>query len=136
MDTTSTTEGLTAVESLAMDPRVNASVEAFYASSLQLVRLVKSDARGRHFVARRDLQAGYEVWSGEPYAAITDAQRSRTHCAHCLQAPTQTLLRCSRCKMLRYCTAECQVQPSTLSTRIDRKTYINHLLLSFIYCVR
>lgn len=102
-----------AVDLLAMDPLVTSRVESYYAEVTSAlgaaVRLAKSDARGRHLVARRDLKAGTQVWSGEPYAAITDAQRSLTHCAYCFQPAATQLLRCSRCKMLRYCNTECQV---------------------------
>jgi len=109
------TSSHTEVESMSMDPRIDQSVELYYAHALTPLRLAKAPLRGRHLLAASDLPQGYEVWSGAPYAAITSATQLRTHCAYCFVQPVQSqlLLRCSSCKILRYCSSACQVSKTT-----------------------
>jgi SET and MYND domain-containing protein len=68
--------------------------------------------RGRCAVAAAELPAGTVLaqFSGRPYAACLLREEWPRRCACCFKvaAETRPLLRCSRCKLMRYCNAACQ----------------------------
>ena len=68
--------------------------------------------RGRCAVAAADLPAGQALaaFSGEPYAACLLREQWPRRCAHCFQVAEEArpLLRCSRCRLARYCNRACQ----------------------------
>jgi [histone H3]-lysine4/36 N-trimethyltransferase SMYD len=74
--------------------------------------VVERPGRGRCAVATRALSAGTvaSAFSGKPYAAVPLPSLRERHCTACLRAcvGTAKLLRCSRCRWTRYCSAACQ----------------------------
>ena len=74
--------------------------------------VIERPGRGRCAVATRALSAGTvaSAFSGKPYAAVPLPSLRELHCMACLRAcaGSAKLLRCSRCRWTRYCSAACQ----------------------------
>ena len=70
------------------------------------------DDRGRCAIAATDLPVGHfaTAFSGAPFAACLLQHQWSKRCAGCFRAAAerQPLLRCSRCRLARYCNATCQ----------------------------
>ena len=66
--------------------------------------------RGRCAIAAHALSPGVVVsrFSGAPYAACILPSQGDRLCAGCLRSDAKKLLRCSKCKVARYCGSQCQ----------------------------
>ncbi|XP_027871865.1 histone-lysine N-methyltransferase SMYD3 [Xiphophorus couchianus] len=65
--------------------------------------------KGNGLRATARISRGQLVTSAEPLASCVSGKRAREVCHHCFTRQ-ETLLRCSQCKMARYCNAACQKQ--------------------------
>jgi SET and MYND domain-containing protein len=67
---------------------------------------------GRGLVAARDTHAGDVLFRESAYACVVNQDQAKVLCHCCFrtaeEAGVEALLRCSRCKYARYCTAEHQ----------------------------
>ncbi|XP_038671424.1 histone-lysine N-methyltransferase SMYD3 isoform X2 [Scyliorhinus canicula] len=63
--------------------------------------------RGEGLRASRDIVPGQLLYSASPYTYIPSKKARSSVCEHCLSRK-ESLLRCSQCKMARYCNATCQ----------------------------
>ncbi|XP_072369010.1 histone-lysine N-methyltransferase SMYD3 isoform X1 [Scyliorhinus torazame] len=63
--------------------------------------------RGEGLRASRDIAPGQLLYSASPYTYIPSKKARGSVCEHCLSRK-ESLLRCSQCKMARYCNATCQ----------------------------
>ena len=62
--------------------------------------------RGRCLIAKKSFHIGETVFKNEPYAKLLNANRNL--CSQCFRSPAPRLLRCTGCKVLSYCSRECQ----------------------------
>lgn len=76
--------------------------------ALKLERFV-SPAKGNGLRATCRIKRGELVYSAEPLACCVSNRLARNVCHHCFSRH-ETLLRCSQCKMARYCDITCQKQ--------------------------
>uniref|UniRef100_A0A672GH76 [histone H3]-lysine(4) N-trimethyltransferase n=1 Tax=Salarias fasciatus TaxID=181472 RepID=A0A672GH76_SALFA len=74
--------------------------------ALKFERFV-SPGKGNGVRATAGIRRGELVTSVEPLASCVSLKRSREVCQQCF-ARRETLLRCSQCKMARYCNVTCQ----------------------------
>ncbi|XP_014865912.1 PREDICTED: histone-lysine N-methyltransferase SMYD3 [Poecilia mexicana] len=65
--------------------------------------------KGNGLRATVRIRRGQLVASAEPLASCVSGKRAAEVCHHCFTR-RETLLRCSQCKMTRYCNASCQKQ--------------------------
>ncbi|XP_012736997.2 histone-lysine N-methyltransferase SMYD3 [Fundulus heteroclitus] len=65
--------------------------------------------KGNGLRATARIRRGQLVTSAEPLGCCVSNKRSREVCHHCFTRQ-ETLLRCSQCKMARYCNTACQKQ--------------------------
>lgn len=63
--------------------------------------------RGEGLRATTTLAPGHLLYSASPYACIPSKKARGSICEHCF-CRKESLLRCSQCKMARYCNATCQ----------------------------
>ncbi|KAK5873796.1 hypothetical protein PBY51_018802 [Eleginops maclovinus] len=68
-----------------------------------------SPGKGNGLRAAARIKTGELVYSAEPLACCVSNKLSRHVCHHCFSRQ-ETLLRCSQCKMARYCNTTCQKQ--------------------------
>uniref|UniRef100_H3C4Z6 [histone H3]-lysine(4) N-trimethyltransferase n=1 Tax=Tetraodon nigroviridis TaxID=99883 RepID=H3C4Z6_TETNG len=68
-----------------------------------------SPGKGNGLRATARIGPGELVYAAEPLASCVSGQQSRNVCHQCFTR-RETLLRCSQCKMARYCSATCQRQ--------------------------
>ncbi|XP_035508322.1 histone-lysine N-methyltransferase SMYD3 [Morone saxatilis] len=68
-----------------------------------------SPGKGNGVRATAGIKRGELVYSAEPLAACVSNKVARDVCHHCFTR-RETLLRCSQCKMARYCNITCQKQ--------------------------
>ncbi|KAM6950245.1 histone-lysine N-methyltransferase SMYD3 [Lycodopsis pacificus] len=68
-----------------------------------------SPGKGNGLRATVRMKRGELVYSAEPLACCVSNKLSRDVCHHCFSR-RETLLRCSQCKMARYCNTTCQKQ--------------------------
>ncbi|XP_031702104.1 histone-lysine N-methyltransferase SMYD3 isoform X2 [Anarrhichthys ocellatus] len=68
-----------------------------------------SPGKGNGLRATVRIKRGELVYSAEPLACCVSNKLSRDVCHHCFSR-RETLLRCSQCKMARYCNTTCQKQ--------------------------
>ncbi|KAK9542590.1 hypothetical protein VZT92_000437 [Zoarces viviparus] len=66
-----------------------------------------SPGKGNGLRATVRIKTGELVYSAEPLACCVSNRLSRDVCHHCFSR-RETLLRCSQCKMARYCNTTCQ----------------------------
>ncbi|XP_053196240.1 histone-lysine N-methyltransferase SMYD3 [Scomber japonicus] len=66
-----------------------------------------SPGKGNGVRATARIRRGELVYSAEPLASCVSKKLSREVCHHCFTR-RETLLRCSQCKMTRYCNITCQ----------------------------
>uniref|UniRef100_A0A8C7WM15 [histone H3]-lysine(4) N-trimethyltransferase n=1 Tax=Oryzias sinensis TaxID=183150 RepID=A0A8C7WM15_9TELE len=66
-----------------------------------------SPGKGNGLRATTKIRRGVLVTSAEPVAYCVSNKRAREVCHHCFTR-CETLLRCSQCKMARYCNSACQ----------------------------
>ncbi|XP_029284610.1 histone-lysine N-methyltransferase SMYD3 isoform X2 [Cottoperca gobio] len=66
-----------------------------------------SPGKGNGLRATANIKRGELVYSAEPLACCVSNKLSRDVCHHCFTR-CETLLRCSQCKMARYCNITCQ----------------------------
>uniref|UniRef100_A0A3Q3MRX9 [histone H3]-lysine(4) N-trimethyltransferase n=1 Tax=Mastacembelus armatus TaxID=205130 RepID=A0A3Q3MRX9_9TELE len=71
-----------------------------------------SPGKGNGLRATTRIQCGELVLSAEPLACCVSNKLARDVCHHCFTR-CKTLLRCSQCKMARYCNIICQLSPPT-----------------------
>ncbi|XP_078413522.1 histone-lysine N-methyltransferase SMYD3 isoform X2 [Cetorhinus maximus] len=63
--------------------------------------------RGEGLKASRSVPPGQLLYSASPYTCIPSKKARGSVCEHCFSR-AESLLRCSQCKMARYCNATCQ----------------------------
>uniref|UniRef100_UPI0037E8168A histone-lysine N-methyltransferase SMYD3 n=1 Tax=Semicossyphus pulcher TaxID=241346 RepID=UPI0037E8168A len=68
-----------------------------------------SPGKGNGVRATAGIRRGELVYSAEPLACCVSNRQARDVCHHCFTR-CETLLRCSQCKMARYCNVTCQKQ--------------------------
>ncbi|XP_034732899.1 histone-lysine N-methyltransferase SMYD3 [Etheostoma cragini] len=68
-----------------------------------------SPGKGNGLRTTTRIKRGELVYSAEPLACCVSNKLARDVCHHCFTRP-ETLLRCSQCKMARYCNINCQKQ--------------------------
>uniref|UniRef100_A0A8C4DLR6 [histone H3]-lysine(4) N-trimethyltransferase n=1 Tax=Dicentrarchus labrax TaxID=13489 RepID=A0A8C4DLR6_DICLA len=68
-----------------------------------------SPGKGNGVRATAGIKRGELVYSAEPLAGCVSNKVARDVCHHCFTR-RETLLRCSQCKMARYCNSTCQKQ--------------------------
>ncbi|XP_073683657.1 histone-lysine N-methyltransferase SMYD3 [Garra rufa] len=68
-----------------------------------------SEGKGNGLRALREIKAGEEIYSCEPYAFCIAKDFLKTACQSCLKRG-ESLSRCSQCKTARYCSVQCQKQ--------------------------
>uniref|UniRef100_A0A3P9IQ01 [histone H3]-lysine(4) N-trimethyltransferase n=1 Tax=Oryzias latipes TaxID=8090 RepID=A0A3P9IQ01_ORYLA len=68
-----------------------------------------SPGKGNGLRATTKIRRGVLVTSAKPVAYCVSNKRAREVCHHCFTR-CETLLRCSQCKMARYCNSACQKQ--------------------------
>ncbi|XP_049910519.1 histone-lysine N-methyltransferase SMYD3 isoform X1 [Epinephelus moara] len=68
-----------------------------------------SPGKGNGLRATARIKKGELVYSAEPLACCVSGKLARDVCHHCFTR-RETLLRCSQCKMARYCNTTCQKQ--------------------------
>ncbi|XP_061566922.1 histone-lysine N-methyltransferase SMYD3 [Cololabis saira] len=68
-----------------------------------------SPGKGNGLRATARIRRGELVTSAEPLACCVSRKHARSVCHHCFTRQ-ETLLRCSQCKMARYCNSTCQKQ--------------------------
>ncbi|KAK7913349.1 hypothetical protein WMY93_013560 [Mugilogobius chulae] len=68
-----------------------------------------SPGKGNGLRATAGIRPGELVHSADPLAACVSLKRARSACHHCFSRH-EALLRCSQCKMARYCNITCQKQ--------------------------
>ncbi|CAJ1048916.1 histone-lysine N-methyltransferase SMYD3 [Xyrichtys novacula] len=68
-----------------------------------------SPGKGNGVRATARIRRGELVYSAEPLASCVSNKQAREVCHHCFTR-CKTLLRCSQCKMARYCNTTCQKQ--------------------------
>uniref|UniRef100_A0A8C6V5R6 [histone H3]-lysine(4) N-trimethyltransferase n=1 Tax=Neogobius melanostomus TaxID=47308 RepID=A0A8C6V5R6_9GOBI len=66
-----------------------------------------SPGKGNGLRATANIRRGELVYSAEPQAACVSNKWAKNVCHHCFSRH-ETLLRCSQCKMARYCNITCQ----------------------------
>ncbi|XP_074523305.1 histone-lysine N-methyltransferase SMYD3 [Halichoeres trimaculatus] len=74
----------------------------------QVERFV-SPGKGNGVRAKARIRGGELVYSAEPLASCVSNKQAREVCHHCFTR-RETLLRCSQCKLARYCNTTCQKQ--------------------------
>ncbi|XP_030642992.1 histone-lysine N-methyltransferase SMYD3 [Chanos chanos] len=68
-----------------------------------------SEGKGNGLRAVVKIKCGELIYTGEPYAFCISKDFLKSTCQNCLTR-AETLLRCSQCKIARYCNAQCQKQ--------------------------
>ncbi|KAM3625895.1 uncharacterized protein V6R79_019417 [Siganus canaliculatus] len=68
-----------------------------------------SPGKGNGLRATSRVKSGELLYSAEPLASCVSNKQARDVCHHCFTR-CDTLLRCSQCKMARYCNTSCQRQ--------------------------
>ncbi|KAI3377071.1 hypothetical protein L3Q82_000284 [Scortum barcoo] len=68
-----------------------------------------SPGKGNGLRATAGIRSGQLLYSSEPLASCVTNKQARDVCHHCFTR-CETLLRCSQCKMARYCNTICQKQ--------------------------
>ena len=72
------------------------------------IDLVESPGNN-HLIASREFKAGSVVLIASPYESISLVNQWRLQCSTCFQVgDSSSLLRCSACKEVYYCTKSCQ----------------------------
>ncbi|RDL38590.1 SET protein [Venustampulla echinocandica] len=73
-------------------------------------KLTKDPVLGNGIAATKDLDAGEVVICiNEPFVTVVEKDALERVCSYCmLEHETSSLKRCTRCKVVRYCSAECQ----------------------------
>uniref|UniRef100_A0A1A8MCJ2 [histone H3]-lysine(4) N-trimethyltransferase n=1 Tax=Nothobranchius pienaari TaxID=704102 RepID=A0A1A8MCJ2_9TELE len=74
-----------------------------------IVERFVSPGKGNGLRATARIGRGQLVYSDRPLACCVSNKHSKEVCHHCFSR-RETLLRCSQCKMARYCNATCQKQ--------------------------
>ncbi|KAG0555743.1 hypothetical protein KC19_11G000800 [Ceratodon purpureus] len=68
-----------------------------------------SPSKGRCLLALRPFRRGHLIFQHEPYVATLDAASQASRCDRCFRPPSSSpLQRCSACKTVFYCSADCQ----------------------------
>lgn len=74
--------------------------------------ITRSPSKGRCLVALRSFRRGDHILHQEPYVATLDAASQGSRCDRCYRpSQSSSLKRCSACKTVFYCSADCQVPP-------------------------
>ncbi|KAM6943616.1 histone-lysine N-methyltransferase SMYD3 [Xenentodon cancila] len=68
-----------------------------------------SPGKGNGLRATTRIRRGQLITSADPLACCVSGKHARSVCHHCFTRQ-ETLLRCSQCKMARYCNSTCQKQ--------------------------
>jgi SET and MYND domain-containing protein len=72
--------------------------------------ITRSPSKGRCLVALRSFRRGGQIFQQEPYVATLDGASQGSRCDRCYRPPDSCpLKRCSACKTVFYCSADCQV---------------------------
>ena len=89
----------------------------------------KSDSRkGRYLTAAKKFRAGDIILSNIPYAYVVLNSSIESRCSYCF-IKSENLLRCSRCKYLKYCDANCQRKDWKSSHKVEC-TSLNHVKIA------
>eukprot|EP00002_Diphylleia_rotans_P009789 TRINITY_DN2013_c0_g1_i1.p1 TRINITY_DN2013_c0_g1~~TRINITY_DN2013_c0_g1_i1.p1 ORF type:complete len:547 (+),score=83.74 TRINITY_DN2013_c0_g1_i1:19-1659(+) len=80
---------------------------------------VKIQGKGLSVISAAHFPTGHSIISAEPFCCVLQKAQLSTRCHSCFKEPQSDapLLRCSRCKLCRYCSKQCQQKHWTLEHR-------------------
>ncbi|GAA6059034.1 hypothetical protein JCM10212_001259 [Sporobolomyces blumeae] len=93
---------------------VQESVDFNHADLPSTVKVERLAGRGRAIVARKEFAPGDPILGTRPLVSVLDSNNVQHRCSMCYKLPSDAktgkdeLLRCSLCRIVRYCSPACQ----------------------------
>ncbi|CAG0923086.1 unnamed protein product [Notodromas monacha] len=94
-------------ESSSRLPKLSDAPHAEFWNISRALQFARSEEKGRHLLAARDIAPGEILIVEPPYSAVLDGRFWKSHCQHCMER-TSVVIPCQTCASVVFCSEECR----------------------------